>query len=222
MLVIRVGDHHLDDSVGETVGQVRLGFQTVFETLAGEDDLAVHAVLAAALGGFPDHIFDHGRHVTADLRLVGLDRVGVDGLRAGVGQLRAVLAGGAERDLVVRFDVEVVAHLARPGPVGVVRATGANGGAKENLPSAILFALLGIPSLLGIILSIVRRKNQDSILQFRKTTYYPVLLTVAVAVGAAAPDMVDVFVSAVFALILTEQARDIWDMWVEKPSSAWA
>lgn len=101
-------------------------------------------------------------------------------------------------------------------------ATGANGGAKENLPSAILFALLGIPSLLGIILSIVRRKNQDSILQFRKTTYYPVLLTVAVAVGAAAPDMVDVFVSAVFALILTEQARDIWDMWVEKPSSAWA
>ena len=80
----------------------------------------------------------------------------------------------------------------------------------------------GNTNLLGIILSIVRRKNQDSILQFRKTTYYPVLLTVAVAVGAAAPDMVDVFVSAVFALILTEQARDIWDMWVEKPSSAWA
>lgn len=101
-------------------------------------------------------------------------------------------------------------------------AADANGGAKENLPSAILFALLGIPSLLGIILSIVRRKNQDSILQFRKTTYYPVLLTVAVAVGEAAPDLVDVFVSAVFALILTEQARDIWDMWVEKPSSAWA
>lgn len=101
-------------------------------------------------------------------------------------------------------------------------ATRANGGAKENLPSAILFALLGIPSLLGIILSIVRRKNQDSILQFRKTTYYPVLLTVAVAVGEAAPDLVDVFVSAVFALILTEQARDIWDMWMEKPSSAWA
>ena len=143
VLVIRVGDRHLDDSVGETVGQVRLGFQTVFETLAGEDDLAVHAVLGAALGGFPDHILDHGRHVTADLRLVGFDRVGVDGLRAGVGQLRAVLAGGAERDLVVRFDAEVIAHLARPGPVGVVRAAGHEHRDLPGLRQALQFGQVG-------------------------------------------------------------------------------
>ena len=117
VLVIRVGERDLADRVGEACGQVRLGGQLVFDLLAGVDDLAVHARLVAALGPFADHVLDDGRHVAADLRLVGLLDGPVQGLRAAVRQARAVRAGrvagrGAERQLVAGLLAEILAHLA--------------------------------------------------------------------------------------------------------------
>ena len=117
VLVIRVGERDLADRVGEACGQVGLGGQLVFDLLAGVDDLAVHARLVAALGPFADHVLDDGRHVAADLRLVGLLDGPVQGLRAAVRQARAVRAGrvagrGAERQLVAGLLAEVLAHLA--------------------------------------------------------------------------------------------------------------
>ena len=115
--VERVGHGHV---VGEVPGQFRLGGQLVFDLLAGEHDLALDAVLVAALAGFGhDVLLDRG-HIAADLRLVRADGLVVDDLGAAVGQLVAVLAGGAERGLVALADAHVLADLGRALAVGHV------------------------------------------------------------------------------------------------------
>ena len=75
--------------------------------LAGLDDLAVHALLVAALARLGHDVLLDRRDVAADLRLVGRFGVVVDGLGAAVGQVLAV-RGGAEGEFVARLLADLI------------------------------------------------------------------------------------------------------------------
>ena len=124
VLVVHVGHGHVGHVVGEVFGQLRVRGQLVFDLLAGEHDLALHALLLAALAGLVHHVLLHRRHVAADVGFVGRDLVVVDGFAAGVGELLVAARGRAERELVARGLAEVLADLARALAVGVVRLAG--------------------------------------------------------------------------------------------------
>ena len=99
--------HHLQGLL------VRLQIGVVgVDLLAGLDDLAVHALLVAALARLGHDVLLDRRDVAADLRFVGRLGVVVHGLGAAVGQVLAV-RGGAEGEFVARLLAEVVAHLGR-------------------------------------------------------------------------------------------------------------
>ena len=136
VLVIGVRERHARDHGGQVGGQLRLGGQLVLDLLARVDDLAVHALLAAALRGFRDHVLLHRRHVAADLRLVGRLGLPVHGLAALVGQLLAVRRG-AERDLVARLPAEVLAHPGRALAVREVHGERDEQGQLQALPHAL-------------------------------------------------------------------------------------
>ena len=128
ILVVLVGDHNVLHIVGELSRQLRRGRQLVFDLLAGEHDLAVHAFLRATLRGFADDVLLDRRHIPADPRLVRRTLVAVHGLRAAVGQLRTrtgpVGGGFAERELVTGLLAEILTDLGGALAVRHVHHTG--------------------------------------------------------------------------------------------------
>ena len=133
ILVVGVGEAHGPDRVGEVGRQLRLRVELVFDPLAGLDDLALHALLIAALARLAHHVLPGRRDIAADPGLVGRLGMVVHGLGAAVGQVLAV-RGGAEGEFVARGLLEVLADLFRALAVREVHHAGDQ---ERDLPGVL-------------------------------------------------------------------------------------